>query len=179
MLGALESRAHGEAAGQESTGYGETCAALRGGDGHVNGTGPDSEEGARRPEDAFHALAHHLTPEFLKETWRQMNRKGAPGIDGETVLEFESELDRRVMDLVERLKAKRYKALPVRRVEIPKGDGRTGPLGIPTVGDRLLQRAVARILEAVYEPEFLAERSTASSRRISGDTSTISTTHGS
>jgi group II intron reverse transcriptase/maturase len=104
----------------------------------------------------FTALAHHLTPEFLQETWRLMNRRGASGIDGETAREFERDLDRRTEELVARLKAGQYQAPPVRRVEIPKpGTDQRRPLGIPTVEDRLLQRAVARILEAIYEADFL------------------------
>src|SRR5687767_13930528 len=97
----------------------------------------------------FTSLAHLLTPEFLLETWKQMNRKGASGVDGETTKEFESELETRVEKLCTRLKAKQYRPPPVRRVEIPKGNG-TRPLGIPTVEDRLLQRAVARILSTIY-----------------------------
>jgi len=109
------------------------------------------------PKLRFTSLAHLLTPEFLKETWKQMNRRGASGIDGETTKEFERDLDTRVQDLCERLKQGAYRAPPVRRVEIPKGPGKVGtrPLGIPTVEDRLLQRAVARILEAVFEADFL------------------------
>lgn len=104
----------------------------------------------------FTALAHHLTPEFLRETWRLMNRRGASGIDGETAREFERDLDRRTEELVARLKARKYQAPPVRRVEIPKpGADKRRPLGIPTVEDRLVQRAVARILEAIYETDFL------------------------
>lgn len=103
----------------------------------------------------FTSLAHIITPEFLKETWRLMNRKGASGVDGETTAEFERDLDGRVQNIWERLKANQYKAPPVRRVEIPKGQGKTRPLGIPTVEDRLVQRAVARILNAVFEADFL------------------------
>lgn len=103
----------------------------------------------------FTALAHLLTPEFLVETWKQMNRRGASGVDQETTAEFAANLEERCRDLVVRLKARRYKAPPVRRVEIPKGEGKTRPLGIPTVEDRLLQRAVARILGAIYEQDFL------------------------
>ena len=91
----------------------------------------------------FTALAHLISPEFLMETWKQMNRRGASGIDRETTEEFASNLEERCQDLVVRLKERRYKAPPVRRVEIPKGEGKTRPLGIPTVEDRLLQRAVA------------------------------------
>jgi group II intron reverse transcriptase/maturase len=105
----------------------------------------------------FTSLAHMLTPEFLKETWQQMNRRGAGGVDGETCAQFERDLDTRVVQLWERLKAGQYQASPVRRVDIPKpGDtSDTRPLGIPTVEDRLLQRAVARILSAIYEQDFM------------------------
>ena len=77
-----------------------------------------------------------------------MNRRAASGIDGETMEDFGKELDRRVDELVERLKSGNYKAPVIRRVEIPKGNGKTRPLGITTVEDRLVQRAVARILPA-------------------------------
>jgi RNA-directed DNA polymerase len=105
----------------------------------------------------FTSLAHLLTPAFLKETWGMMNRKPASGIDGESPEQFASEMEERVEEICKQLKAGTYRAPPVRRVEIPKGPGKSGtrPLGIPTVADRLLQRAVARILEAVFEADFL------------------------
>src|SRR5881296_983157 len=105
----------------------------------------------------FTSLAHLLTPEFLKDTWATINRRGAGGVDGESIEQFESELEQRVREISERLKAGTYRAPPVRRVDIPKGPGKSGtrPLGIPTVADRLLQKAVARILEAVFEADFL------------------------
>jgi group II intron reverse transcriptase/maturase len=107
------------------------------------------------PKMRFTSLAHLLTPEFLKETWKQMNRRAASGIDGETMKDFGRELDRRVDELVERLKSGNYKAPVIRRVEIPKGNGKTRPLGITTVEDRLVQRAVARILSSIFEQDFL------------------------
>ena len=105
----------------------------------------------------FTSLAHLLTPAFLKETWGMMNRKAASGIDGESTEQFASEMEERVQEICAQLRAGTYRAPPVRRVEIPKGPGKSGtrPLGIPTVADRLLQRAVARILEAVFEADFL------------------------
>ena len=86
-----------------------------------------------------------------------MNRKAASGVDGESTEQFASEMEERVEEICRQLKAGVYRAPPVRRVEIPKGPGKSGtrPLGIPTVADRLLQRAVARILEAVFEADFL------------------------
>ena len=88
----------------------------------------------------FTSLAHLLTPHFLAETWRRLNKKGAPGVDGETVEQYECQLEERVQDLYTRIREKRYHAPPVRRVEIPKGDGtgRVRLLGIPTIEDRLL-----------------------------------------
>ena len=105
----------------------------------------------------FTSLAHLLTPEFLKETWKTINRRGAGGVDGESIEQFQGELEQRVQEICVQRRAGVYRAPPVRRVEIPKGPGKTGtrPLGIPTVADRLLQRAVARILEAVFEADFL------------------------
>jgi RNA-directed DNA polymerase len=107
------------------------------------------------PKARFTSLAHLLTPAFLRDTWRQRNRKGASGIDGETIQEFETNVEERMQDLWRRLRAGQYHAPPVRRVEMPKGNGTTRPLGIPTVADRLLQRAVARIVSAIDEPDFL------------------------
>jgi RNA-directed DNA polymerase len=108
------------------------------------------------PKARFTSLAHLLTAEFLEETWGMMNRRGASGVDGERSEEFERELKTKVQEIVTQLKTKSYRAPPVRRVEIPKGPGKVGtrPLGIPTVSDRLLQRAVSRILQAVYEVDF-------------------------
>ena len=85
------------------------------------------------PRVRFTSLAHLLTPEFLKETWKQMNRRGASGIDGETTKEFEQDLDTRVQELWERLKRGAYRAPPVRRVEISKGpwQGRDKAAGNP------------------------------------------------
>jgi len=80
----------------------------------------------------FTSLAHLLTPAFLKETWRMMNRKAASGIDGESTEQFASEMEERVEEICKQLRAGTYRAPPVRRVEIPKGPGKSGtrPLGI-------------------------------------------------
>jgi len=105
----------------------------------------------------FTSLAHLITPAFLKETWGKMNRRASGGVDGVSAEQFDSELETQIGAICTQLKAGTYRAPPVRRVEIPKGLGKVGtrPLGIPTVADRLLQRAVARILEAVFEADFL------------------------
>src|SRR5438128_2688654 len=105
----------------------------------------------------FTSLAHLMTPEFLKETWGKMNRRAAGGVDGQSDEQFGSELETQVEAICAQLKEGTYHAPPVRRVEIPKGPGKVGtrPLGMPTGADRLLQRAVARLLEAVFEADFL------------------------
>jgi group II intron reverse transcriptase/maturase len=107
------------------------------------------------PTLRFTSLAHLVTPAFLKETWQSINRRGAAGVDRETVEEFEVNLDERIRDLHARARRGAYRPPPVRRVEIPKGNGKTRALGIPTVEDRLLQAAVARVLSAVFEEDFL------------------------
>jgi RNA-directed DNA polymerase len=117
--------------------------------------GKITEKAKQDEKVRFTSLAHLLTPEFMIETWQKMNKRGTHGVDKETIEEFEEALEDRVQDLWKRLKENRYKAPPVRRVYIPKGDGRKRPLGIPTVEDRLLQACVARILNAVFDPLFL------------------------
>ena len=86
-------------------------------------------------EVRFTSLAHLLTPAFLKETWRTMNRHAASGVDGQSTEHFAGEMERRVEEICAQLKEGTYRAPPVRRVEIPKGPGKAGtrPLGIATV----------------------------------------------
>ncbi len=103
----------------------------------------------------FTSLAHILTTDFLKESWRGMNKQGVAGVDNQTMEEYATNLDENLTKLVERLRSQQYRAPCVRRVEIPKVNGKLRPLGIPTVEDRLLQRSVARILNAVFESDFL------------------------
>ena len=108
------------------------------------------------PRERFTALTHHLTEDFLKETFFRMNPHGAPGIDGISMDAYGQQLDARVADLVARMKRRAYDAPSVRRVYIPKAGNpeKLRALGIPQVEDRLLQAAVARILGAIYEPIF-------------------------
>lgn len=107
------------------------------------------------PNARFTSLIHLIDQDFLKDAWREMNRRGSPGVDGRTMEDYAKNLNDNIIDLHERLKQRKYHAPPVRGVDIPKGNGKTRPLGIPTVEDRLLQRAVAKILSAIYEQDFL------------------------
>jgi len=114
-----------------------------------------AEKARSDPDLHFTSLAHVMSEEFLAETWSGMNRKGAAGVDRETMDEYARGLGGRIRDLHERLVNGRYRAPPVRAVEIPKSNGKVRVLGIPTVEDRLVQAAVAKILSAVFEPVFL------------------------
>ena len=96
-----------------------------------------------------------LNKEALYQSWKAINKKAAVGIDKETAKEFENNLDEKLEELVEELKSKRYKARLVKRVNIPKGNGKTRPLGLQTLRDKIVQKAVANILEAIYEQDFL------------------------
>lgn len=106
------------------------------------------------PTVALRTLAHHIDVDWLKEAHRRTRKDGAAGVDGMTADEYARDLERNLHSLYERAKAGTYRAPPVRRVNIPKSDGRTRPIGIPTFEDKILQRAVAMVLEAVYEQDF-------------------------
>lgn len=107
------------------------------------------------PNLRFTSLAHLLNRQLLEYAFQRTRKSGAPGIDGETGAEYGQKLHGRLDDLVTRLKAGQYRAPPVKRAYIPKPGGKTRPLGLPTFEDKILQRAVAMILEAIYEQDFL------------------------
>jgi len=107
------------------------------------------------PKRAFKSLAHHIDVDFLREAYRRTRKDAAAGTDGQTAEDYAVELEKNLEALLGRFKSGTYRAPPVRRVHIPKGDGKTRPLGIPTFEDKVLQRAVAMVLEAVYEQDFL------------------------
>jgi len=107
------------------------------------------------PTAAFTTLAHHIDVEFLTEAYRRTRKDAATGVDDQTADEYAANLEENLRSLRDRLHSGRYRAPPVLRVHLPKGDGRTRPIGIPTFEDKVLQRAVSMVLEAVYEQEFL------------------------
>ena len=100
-------------------------------------------------------LAHHIDLQWLREAHRRTRKDGATGIDGQSAEQYAVDLEENLRSLLDRAKSGTYRAPPVRRVYIPKGNGEMRPLGIPTFEDKVLQRAVAMVLEAVYEQEFL------------------------
>jgi group II intron reverse transcriptase/maturase len=101
-------------------------------------------------------LAHHIDLDFLRAAYGGVRKDGAPGVDGETAASYAEALEENLQDLLDRFKSGRYQAPPVKRAHIPKGEGKTRPIGIPTFEDKVLQTAVKRVLEAVYEQDFLA-----------------------
>jgi len=107
------------------------------------------------PQMRFTSLAHLLNVGFLRECFRELKRNKASGVDGVTVEEYEVGLEANLEDLVERLKAKRYRPKPVRRVYIPKPKGGKRPLGIPTVEDKIVQMGLKKILEVIFKVDFL------------------------
>jgi group II intron reverse transcriptase/maturase len=109
------------------------------------------------PGVSLRTLAHYIDIEWLQEAHRRVRKDGARGVDGQTAEEYAKNLETNLQSLLDRAKSgDHYRAPPVRRVHIPKGDGRrTRPIGIPTFEDKVLQKAVAMVLEAVYEQDFL------------------------
>jgi len=106
-------------------------------------------------EMRFTALLHHLTVDLLRESFYSLKRKAAPGVDGVTWHEYEAGLEDRLIDLHGRVHRGAYRALPSRRVYIQKEDGRQRPLGVAALEDKIVQYAVATILNQIYEEDFL------------------------
>jgi len=100
-------------------------------------------------------LGHHLDLNWMAEAYRRLRKDAAPGVDGQTVAEYGETLTGNLRDLLDRAKSGSYKAPPVKRAYVPKNEKEQRPIGLPTVEDKVLQRAVAMILEPIYEQEFL------------------------
>ena len=128
--------------------------------GRSAGPGESSDLGrvrevARKDKDArFTALLHHVTPELLEHSFRSLKKDAAPGADGVRWRDYERGAPVRLISLWERAQQGRYRAVPSRRVYIPKADGRQRPLGIASLEDKVLQRAVTEVLGAVWEADF-------------------------
>ena len=115
-----------------------------------------AELARQAPKMVLTTLSHHIDIEFLQEAYRRTRKNGAVGVDGQTAEEYAKDLQGNLQSLLNRFQSGTYQAPPVLRVHIPKGDGRTTrPIGIPAFEDKVLQRAVAMVLGAVYEQDFL------------------------
>jgi RNA-directed DNA polymerase len=107
------------------------------------------------PDMVFTTLAHHIDLAWMREAYNRTRKDGAKGVDGQSAEEYATNLDENLKSLLDRAKSGTYRAPPVKRVHIPKGDGKqTRPIGIPTFEDKILQRAVHMLLSAIYEEEF-------------------------
>src|SRR5450755_3761479 len=108
-----------------------------------------------RKKERFTALLHHVNVELLKEAYFWLKRSAAPGVDGLTWKEYEQDLEANVVDLHARVHRGTYRALPSSRKYIAKADGRQRPLGIAALEDKIVQRALVEVLNAIYEEDFL------------------------
>jgi retron-type reverse transcriptase len=113
-------------------------------------------EAARRSRQTrFTALLHHVDDEALRRAFRRQRRTASAGVDGVTVKDYERNREANLRDLRERVHTGRYRPQPVRRTYIPKADGGRRQLGIPALEDKIVQSAIAELLSAIYEVDFL------------------------
>lgn len=113
-----------------------------------------AELARKHPERAFQSLGHVIDVDWLREAYRRTRKDAAVGVDGQTAEQYAEQLESNLASLLDRFRTGLYRAPAVRRVHIPKADGATRPIGIPTFEDKVLQRAVAMLLEAIYEQDF-------------------------
>lgn len=114
-----------------------------------------AERARKEPVGKFQSLAHLIDVPSLERAYRRLRKDAAAGVDGVTKEEYGRDLRQRVQDLHGRLKSRRWRHQPIRRVAIPKEQGKTRPIGISTVEDKIVQDAVREVLETIYEQEFL------------------------
>jgi RNA-directed DNA polymerase len=145
----------------EERGLGKENAASKPRPGHRAGVNVPSaldrvRRVARQDKDArFTALLHHVDVDRLREAYWALNPKAATGVDGVTWQDYGEDLEANLRDLHDRVHRGAYRARPSRRVYIPKADGRQRPLGVAALEDKILQRAVVEVLNAIYETDFL------------------------
>ena len=114
-----------------------------------------AEQAGEHPERVFTTLHRFIDLDWMREAYRLTRKDGAAGVDGVTAADYEKDLEANLLDLPGRIKSGRYQAPPVRRQYIPKADGTLRPLGIPTLEDKVAQRAIVMLMEPVYEADFL------------------------
>ncbi len=108
-----------------------------------------------RKKERFTALLHHVSVDLLKDAYSCLKRNAAPGVDGVTWQDYEQDLEANVVDLHARIHRGAYRARPSRRKYIAKPDGRQRPLGTAALEDKIVQRALVEVLNAIYEEDFL------------------------
>ena len=107
------------------------------------------------PGRKFYSIAHLLTPEALYEAFFSLRRDASAGVDQVTYRDYEEQAWQKIQELHERLKNKTYRALPLRRIYIPKEDGKKRSISIPALEDKIVQKAAVELLSAIYEQDFL------------------------
>ena len=107
------------------------------------------------PKHRFQNLYGMLDSEFLTQSWGQLNKKAKTGIDGITIAKYQSKLPENIQRLTQQLRNKSFRANDIKRVFIPKANGKQRPLGLPTVDDKLVQQGVSQILQNIWEQDFL------------------------
>ena len=113
------------------------------------------EKARKEPKHRFRSLYREINLPMLHECFHELRRGAATGVDGVSVEDYEKDLDENLRGLLERLTAKRYRAQHVRRRYIDKGGGKLRPLGIPALEDKIVQLAASKLLQAIYEEDFL------------------------
>ena len=108
-----------------------------------------------RKTETFTALLHHIDVDLLRQSFHAIKRASAPGVDGVTWHQYAADLDRNLTDLHGRVHRGAYRALPSRRVFIPKADGKQRPLAVAALEDKIVQRAAVTVLNCIYEEDFL------------------------
>jgi retron-type reverse transcriptase len=108
-----------------------------------------------RKKERFTALFHHISVELLRDAFFAIRREAAPGVDGVTWQDYAANVETNLHDLHARVQRGAYRALPSRRQYIPKPDGRQRPLAVAALEDKVVQRATATLLNAIYEDDFL------------------------
>src|SRR6266849_9194874 len=115
------------------------------------------ERAQREPDGQFHSLAHLIDESALARAFHRLRSDAAVGVDGITKEQYEQNLEENLRRLHERLKANQYRHQPIRRVHIPKDKGKTRPIGISTLEDKIVQGALREVLEAIYEQDFIED----------------------
>ncbi len=114
-----------------------------------------AERAKRDPEGKFYSLAYLIDEETLKRAYHRIRKDAAVGVDGVTHEEYGQNLEANIRGLHERMKAMKYRHQPIRRVHIPKEKGKTRPIGVSSIEDKIVQGAITEVLQAVYEQDFL------------------------
>lgn len=133
----------------------DTSATLSGGLRMSTKLSSITQRARENPKERFTSLKHYITEDFLRECFNELSRNKAVGVDGVTVEGYGINLKENLKDLAVRVKSHKYRPQPVRRAYIPKANGDKRPLGIPAVEDKIVQMAVKKILEAIFEVDFV------------------------